>query len=130
MRKMSARAVSRCSAAAGSLLTRGVEDAVELGMHGQCGVGLVIDRSVQQRSSTQAFFGVCRHEVGGVNGCGIARQAAPGRVAPIASYQAAMRIGGHQSDGGEAAGRSGRGRTAASPRRPRLRLCAGRGSAR
>jgi hypothetical protein len=44
--RTSARAASRWSATCGELLGQGVEDPVELGVHGR-GVGLVVDR-VQQ----------------------------------------------------------------------------------
>ena len=84
----------------GQFVDRGVEDAVELGMQG-VGVGLVIDR-VQQRSHP-GVLRCGRHEVGGVMGAASLPSGA-GESGADRLDQAAMRIGGHQSDGGEAAG--------------------------
>ena len=55
--RMSARAVSRCSATCGELLGQGVDDAVELGVHG-LGVGLVVDECSSALTQPHELFGV------------------------------------------------------------------------
>ena len=112
--RTSARAASRCSATAGSLLGQGVEDPVELGVHG-VGVGLVVDR-VQHRldPGPSCSSGSTRHQVRGVVGAA----ALPGRAGQVRRDrldQAGVGVGGDQLHPGQAAGDQVGGRTRIQP---------------
>jgi hypothetical protein len=100
--KMSARAASRCSATAGEFVDQGLEDSVELGLHG-IGVGLVIDRVQQRFHPAPGVLRCGRHQVGRVMGAAALPRGAGERGADRLD-QAAVRVGGHQPDAGEAAG--------------------------
>ena len=101
----------------GQLLGEGVDEPVELGVHG-VGVGLVVDRVQQCLDPCPGRFRGRGHQVRGVVGAA----PLPGRAGQGGADrldQAAVRVGGDQLDAGQAAGGQVAEERPATRRRPR-----------
>ncbi len=86
---------------AGQLFGEGVDDAVELGVH-RGGVGLVVDRVEQRFHPAPGGLRADRHQVRRVVGAA-ALPGGAGQSRTQRRHQAAVGVGGHQADPGQAA---------------------------
>jgi hypothetical protein len=101
--RMSARAVSRCSATAGSLSVRASTIRSNWACVHAGGVGLVVDAVQQGFHPTPGTLGGGGHQVRGVVGAA-ALPRRPGQGRSQGGDQAGVGVGGHQGDPGQAAG--------------------------